>query len=32
MCEISQGKLVKVREYFDLLTLIEAGIPHHLYS
>ena len=32
MCEISQGKLVKVREYFDLLTLIEAGTPHHLYS
>jgi ketosteroid isomerase-like protein len=32
MCEISQGKLVKVREYFDLLTLTEAGTPHHLYS
>jgi ketosteroid isomerase-like protein len=32
MCEIRQGKLVKVREYFDLLTLTEAGAPHHLYS
>ena len=32
MCEIRQGKLVKVREYFDLLTLTEAGTPHHLYS
>jgi len=32
MCEISQGKLVKVREYFDLPTLTEAGTPHHLYS
>ncbi len=32
MCEIRQGKLVKVREYFDLLTLTEAGTPHRLYS
>jgi hypothetical protein len=32
MCETRQGKLVKVREYFDLLTLTEAGTPHHLYS
>jgi ketosteroid isomerase-like protein len=32
ICEISQGKLVKIREYFDLLTLTEAGTPHHLYS
>jgi steroid delta-isomerase-like uncharacterized protein len=32
MCEIRQGKCVKVREYFDLLTLTEAGTPHHLYS
>jgi ketosteroid isomerase-like protein len=32
MCEIRRGKLVKVREYFDFLTLTEAGTPHHLYS
>jgi ketosteroid isomerase-like protein len=32
ICEISQGKLVAIREYFDLLTLTEAGTPHHLYS
>ena len=32
MCEIRQGKCVKVREYFDLLTLTDAGTPHHLYS
>lgn len=32
MCEIRQRKLVKVREYFDLLTLTEAGTAHHLYS
>jgi ketosteroid isomerase-like protein len=32
MCEINDGKLAKIREYFDLLTLTEAGIPHHLYS
>jgi len=32
MCDIRQGKLVKIREYFDLLTLIEPGTPHRLYS
>lgn len=32
MCEIRQGKLFKVREYFDLLTLLEPGTPHKLYS
>jgi ketosteroid isomerase-like protein len=32
MCEIHEGKLIKVREYFDLLTLTEAGTPHRLYS
>jgi hypothetical protein len=32
MCEIRQGKLVKIREYFDLLTATEPGIPHKLYS
>jgi ketosteroid isomerase-like protein len=32
LCEIDQGKLVKVREYFDMLTASEPGTPHHLYS
>jgi len=32
MCEIRDGKLFRVREYFDLLTLTEPGTPHHLYS
>jgi len=32
MCEIQDGKLFRVREYFDLLTLTEPGTPHHLYS
>jgi ketosteroid isomerase-like protein len=32
MCEIRQGKFIKIREYFDLQTLIEAGTTHHLYS
>ncbi len=32
MCEMSGGKFTKIREYFDLLTLTEAGTPHHLYS
>jgi ketosteroid isomerase-like protein len=32
MCEIKYGKLTEVREYFDLLTLLEPGTAHHLYS
>ena len=32
ICEISQGKLVKIREYFDLLTVTEPGTSHKLYS
>jgi ketosteroid isomerase-like protein len=32
MCEIHQGKIVKIREYFDLLTLLEPDTPHRLYS
>jgi ketosteroid isomerase-like protein len=31
-CEIRQGKLTKVREYFDLLTLTEPTTKHRLYS
>jgi ketosteroid isomerase-like protein len=30
--EIRQDKLVKVREYFDLLTVTEPGTPHRLYT
>ncbi len=32
ICEIHEGKLVKIREYFDLLTLLEPDTPHKLYS
>jgi limonene-1,2-epoxide hydrolase len=32
MIEIRDNKIVMVREYFDLLTLIEPDTPHHLYS
>lgn len=32
MCEIKDGKLITVREYFDLLTLLEPGQSHRLYS
>jgi hypothetical protein len=32
MCEIREGKLVKIREYFDLLTLTDPGTMHKLYS
>jgi ketosteroid isomerase-like protein len=32
MCDIRERKIFRVREYFDLLTLTEPGIPHHLYS
>jgi ketosteroid isomerase-like protein len=30
--EIRQGKLLKVREYFDLRTATEPGVTHKLYS
>jgi hypothetical protein len=32
ICEIRQGKLLKIREYFDLLTTTEPSIPCRLYS
>ncbi len=32
ICDIRQGKLVTIREYFDLLTLLEPDTPHRLYS
>jgi ketosteroid isomerase-like protein len=30
--DIRQDKLVKVREYFDLQTLSDPGVPHRLYN
>jgi hypothetical protein len=30
--ELEDGKLTRIREYFDLLTLLEPDIQHHLYS
>jgi ketosteroid isomerase-like protein len=32
VCEVLRDKLQKVREYFDLLTVVEPGVPHRLYS
>jgi ketosteroid isomerase-like protein len=32
ICETRAGRLVKVREYFDLQTAIAPGAPHKLYS
>ncbi len=32
ICEISQRKLVKLREYFDLQTVTEPGTTRRLYS
>jgi limonene-1,2-epoxide hydrolase len=32
ICEISQGKLTKIREYFDLTTATEPGAHRKLYS
>jgi ketosteroid isomerase-like protein len=32
ICEIHEGKLIKIREYFDLWALTEAGTPNRRYS
>lgn len=32
ICELLEGNLVKIREYFDLLTLLEPDAPHKLYA
>jgi ketosteroid isomerase-like protein len=32
ICEIHAGRLARIREYFDLLTLLEPDVPHRLYS
>jgi ketosteroid isomerase-like protein len=32
VAEIREGKIIKMREYFDLLTLTGSGAPRHLYS
>jgi uncharacterized protein (TIGR02246 family) len=32
ICDVRDGKLVEIREYFDLSTLTDPGVPHRLYS
>ena len=32
ICDIRKDKLVKIREYFNLQTVTEPGIPRKLYS
>jgi ketosteroid isomerase-like protein len=32
ICEIAEGKLTKIREYFELLTVTEPGVHRKLYS
>jgi hypothetical protein len=31
-CDCSDGKLVKIREYFDMWSIIDPGSQHRLYS
>jgi ketosteroid isomerase-like protein len=31
-CEICDDKITKVREYFDMWSIVDPGVPHHLYS
>lgn len=31
-CEIYDGLITKVREYFDMWSIVDPGVPHHLYS
>ena len=32
VCEIQNNKIMKIREYFDMQTIVEPGVQHHLYS
>ncbi len=32
VCDIRNNTITKIREYFDLQTLTEPGVQHHLYS
>lgn len=32
ICDIRKDKIVKIREYFNLQTVTEPGVPHKLYS
>ncbi len=32
VCEIQNNKIAKLREYFDMQTIVEPGVEHHLYS
>ncbi len=29
---LERWNIMRIREYFDLLTVVEAGVPHRLYS
>ncbi len=31
-CEICDDKITRVREYFDMWSIVDPGVPHHLYS
>jgi ketosteroid isomerase-like protein len=31
-CEIRDDRITKVREYFDMWSIVDPGVPHHLYS
>jgi hypothetical protein len=32
VCEIQNNKIVKLMEYFDMQTIVEPGVQHHLYA
>ena len=32
VCDLRNGELVKIREYFDLRTMVEGGAKHSLYA
>jgi ketosteroid isomerase-like protein len=32
VCDIREGKVLRIREYFDLGTLLEGGAKHRLYA
>ncbi len=32
VCEIQNNKIVELREYFDMQTIVEPGVQHYLYS
>ena len=32
VCDLRDGNLLRIREYFDLSTVVEGGTKHHLYA